>query len=443
MIPGLAGLAGLIRHARLTCLARKAGLSGLALMLVLILMPALAFAGETGSDCSRYRYLVAIYPNQDTTGLQTVILDSVTYILLTEYDQDLDTNQSQMDIDGLAPVDTSWTYLDGSGSLTYEWAGYDENWIASTGFTVSADVPYYRAFFYTRLALTLSFDLQAPATGPDAVTNALDPAFEEQSVLFGEPLAAYAPPPGTVPVRPGYEFLGWFADAAATVPFDFAQAMPADDIIAYAAWKPILNDPGPNQPGDSYPGAASSYRTGLWDSYQLAELASEVQTQTESLPDTSSELLTADIAEDEVPLFSIGGVVIELTSSYSWSLANLILAVSGCIASVVYLGTYFNKRRQIEEAPEPGSRRYRIADFWARVNRDYRKLPEITQKRLLGRIVAAALAVFAVMIFTTTQDMSLPIALIDKWTAAHLVIMAIQIFCWSTARRKKELAAKA
>lgn len=78
----------------------------------------------------------------------------------------------------------------------------------------------------------------------------------------GSDVAAQEVAKGSSPVRPsdpereGYVFVGWFADAACTQPFDFSAAL-ASDATAYAGWKqdegPVDPDPDPSEPGGDEP----------------------------------------------------------------------------------------------------------------------------------------------------------------------------------------------
>lgn len=42
------------------------------------------------------------------------------------------------------------------------------------------------------------------------------------------------------PTRSGYQFIGWFKDAALTEPWDFANDIVTKDITLYAEWKDSL-----------------------------------------------------------------------------------------------------------------------------------------------------------------------------------------------------------
>lgn len=59
---------------------------------------------------------------------------------------------------------------------------------------------------------------------------------DEEVFDFGYDLSGYELP---TPVKEGYKFIGWFADADDTEPFELPATMPADNITLYAKWELI------------------------------------------------------------------------------------------------------------------------------------------------------------------------------------------------------------
>ncbi|MCL1830568.1 MAG: InlB B-repeat-containing protein, partial [Oscillospiraceae bacterium] len=189
---------------------------------------------STNNDQIRYRYFVAAYPGQVLTGLTTVTrgtgTSAITYVLMTEYNQVYNGDLGQKTINGLNKVSTSWT----SNGTTYEWAGYTEDWNEDNN--TGAD---YRCFFYTRIPQTLEFDFCAKTS---EITNASESVFANKTVLFSEPMTLYEPydfvnKEPIDPIRPGYDFIGWFKDADYKEKFDFDATMPIGGAIAYAQWE--------------------------------------------------------------------------------------------------------------------------------------------------------------------------------------------------------------
>lgn len=99
--------------------------------------------------------------------------------------------------------------------------------------------------WYTDYICTKAYDFASPVTStlrlfagwePTAVTLTCYLQDEQSTILtltapVGQPLTA-----PEAPVRDGYEFTGWYANAAGTRPFDFTQTAPAHDLTVYAGW---------------------------------------------------------------------------------------------------------------------------------------------------------------------------------------------------------------
>lgn len=99
--------------------------------------------------------------------------------------------------------------------------------------------------WYANSICTQAYDFSAPVNGtlrlfagwmPTRVTvtcylQADGLADVTRNVPVGECLA-----PIDDPVNEGYEFTGWYANAAGTKPFDFDQPVPAHDLTLYAGW---------------------------------------------------------------------------------------------------------------------------------------------------------------------------------------------------------------
>jgi len=100
-----------------------------------------------------------------------------------------------------------------------------------------------------------------------------------------------------------------------------------------------------------------------------------------------------------------------------WALINLICMLLTALLSLIMLIRYFGKRR--EEDEETGEER------------------EIKRKGLV-RLASLIPAIGAIIAFILTEDMSLPMILVDKWTLMMVVILAIQVGVAILAKVKKE-----
>ena len=100
-----------------------------------------------------------------------------------------------------------------------------------------------------------------------------------------------------------------------------------------------------------------------------------------------------------------------------WALINLICAILTALLSLIMLIRYFGKRR--EEDEETG---------------------EVTEIKRKGGVKLASIisAIGAIIAFILTEDMSLPMQMIDKWTILMVVILAIQVLVAFFSRKKEE-----
>lgn len=113
------------------------------------------------------------------------------------------------------------------------------------------------------------------------------------------------------------------------------------------------------------------------------------------------------VIDDPAPLANTG----------FWALINLICAIITAILCLIMLIRYFGKRR--EEDEETGEE------------------TEIKRKGLI-RLLSLIPAIAAIIIFILTEDMTLPMQLVDKWTLLMVVILIIQIIVAFFAKKKKD-----
>jgi len=60
------------------------------------------------------------------------------------------------------------------------------------------------------------------------------------------------------------------------------------------------------------------------------------------------------------------------------------------------------------------------------------------RNRLLLILAIPILAIIAIIIFILTQDMRLPIRLVDWWTLAHVILFVAGLLCYIFAFRRKK-----
>ena len=120
---------------------------------------------------------------------------------------------------------------------------------------------------------------------------------------------------------------------------------------------------------------------------------------------------TATIADDLVPQAAPTTTEIlpirpPLANFAAWALLNLILTVVTGLIMIALLVTYFAKRREDDE--------------------NYGE-EEKVKKHLGLRLITVAATVIAVILFVLTQNMTLPMILIDQWTILHVIITAAAV----------------
>ncbi|NLW77798.1 MAG: hypothetical protein GXY32_00060, partial [Ruminococcaceae bacterium] len=171
-----------------------------------------------------YRYFVQAWPNQDVSDEVTIVRDGVTYVLMEEYNQTHTSDLKAKTINGLEPVrDAHYTYYYSSSQNNYSTSSYGRT--------------AHRVFLYTRTTQPLTFNMMLP--DGETVRNA--PA-SPQTLMFGQPLAAFKPAATPTVASGEYKFAGWYRDADYKEPFDFATlTMPIGGMTAYAKWESTAN----------------------------------------------------------------------------------------------------------------------------------------------------------------------------------------------------------
>ncbi|MGN0705063.1 MAG: hypothetical protein ACI4KK_00490, partial [Lentihominibacter sp.] len=110
----------------------------------------------------------------------------------------------------------------------------------------------------------------------------------------------------------------------------------------------------------------------------------------------------------------------------AWALLNLLLSLLACIMSIALIITYFMKKREDEEEQN--------ADYAASGDEEERKL----KKKGLWRVISIAWAILMLIVFFLTEDMSLPMIWVDKWTILMVVMTIIQAGIMFMSRKKYE-----
>ncbi len=229
------------------------------------------------------------------------------------------------------------------------------------------------------------------------------------------------PTDGTNTEREGFDFTGWYTDEELTIPWDFENNKVEKNTILYAGWEPKEATEGTD--GGTTGGTTGSTGGGT--------------TSGGTTPPTNplAEVLPAPVATivgaiAPIPAAAVG-VVAETTDSAvinevevplaseeaSWSLLDLILTVATGIMSIMLLVTYLAGRREDEEYREHGE--------------------EIKRKGLV-RVLSALPMIGAIILFVLTQDMTLPMAIVDEWTMVFAGVALVQAGLMLLSRKRVE-----
>ncbi len=132
-----------------------------------------------------------------------------------------------------------------------------------------------------------------------------------------------------------------------------------------------------------------------------------------ALQDTS-----IDIGDAEIPLAGFGA---------SWALLNLLLTVATALGSAALLIGYFvRKKNEEEQASEREETR----------NNEEDETPARLKRKGLARLLSIPVGVVSIIVFILTEDMTLPMTLMDEWTLLMFLIFAVQMVLTILSRKK-------
>ena len=153
--------------------------------------------------------------------------------------------------------------------------------------------------------------------------------------------------------------------------------------------------------------------------FEITETGTQPTTEptrpTESFPDDGGE---EDIADEPTPL-AMGG---------AWALVNLILTVLTVLGSVMLLVGYIGKKQK-EREDEDGN---------VILNAEGEAEMDDIKKKGGWRLASILPAVAAVIAFILTENMRLPMVLVDKWTLLMIVIALVQLLVAYFSRKKTQ-----
>ncbi|WP_417416566.1 InlB B-repeat-containing protein [Hominenteromicrobium sp.] len=271
----------------------------------------------------------------------------------------------------------------------------------------------------------------------------------------------------TVPTREGYKFSGWRSEEV-TIEND-AFTMPAKDVVLKAVWEanptptPIPSEeptptpapteeptPTPAPTEESTPTPAPNPNPATPTPAPVAPVvpatvATPTPTPTatpsttpsdnggkgdgnndgeigETINDNETPLANGeDIADNATPLAGLG--------TGAWALINLILTIVTTLLSILLLIGYIGKKKKALE-DEDGNV---VLDENGKEVMEYEK-----NKKGLWRLISIIPALIAIIVFIFTEDMTLPMIFVDKWTILHVVIALVQVVVMVLCKKKKD-----
>jgi len=142
----------------------------------------------------------------------------------------------------------------------------------------------------------------------------------------------------------------------------------------------------------------------------------------ETINDNETPLANGeDITDNATPLAGLG--------TGAWALINLILTIVTTLLSILLLIGYIGKKKKALE-DEDGNV---VLDENGKEVMEYEK-----NKKGLWRLISIIPALIAIIVFIFTEDMTLPMIFVDKWTILHVVIALVQVVVMVLCKKKKD-----
>jgi uncharacterized repeat protein (TIGR02543 family) len=203
-----------------------------------------------------------------------------------------------------------------------------------------------------------------------------------------------------IPVRAGYTFAGWVSSLGGILQAGDVFTMPAADVVLTASWDSDTAVVTATNPGDG---------------------AAVVPEPKEPAATTGKAAVIKAARDAGIPILP-GGVPLYSPRYFdTWSLIDLIFVVLGIIlfATTVY---NYRQRRKDED---------RLAELYGYIDGE----KSSKKKRLPLLLISIVFAISEIVIFVLTQDVNLPMVLVDKWTIVMAIVFAAEFVFASRANR--------
>ncbi len=112
-----------------------------------------------------------------------------------------------------------------------------------------------------------------------------------------------------------------------------------------------------------------------------------------------------------------------------WALVNLIAAILTTLGAIIAL---FRRKEEEDEEAEENMDKVEAED-------EEEEDDDRSKKMLIAKIAGALAGIAAPITFILTEDMSLPMVMIDKWTVLMLIILAVQVVAAIFNKKASEL----
>lgn len=230
-------------------------------------------------------------------------------------------------------------------------------------------------------------------------------------------------------VREKYDFIGWNTASNGSGQFVEADFLMNDaDVTLYATWKLNETDEpiGPEEPivpvvppvtptiPPTIPTAPQTPPTPVIVTPVVNTPQPEVVEEVEVVEqqDTPKAKETEKVSEKETPKAN--------GNQGNWALINLICTV--VTAGIALLLLIFKHKREDDEE-----------------NCDEESTNIVYTRRRWTKGFAIIVGIVSIVMFILTENMSLPMILIDKWTIVMAIVLLIQVVTWFIARKWKEV----
>ena len=271
----------------------------------------------------------------------------------------------------------------------------------------------------------------------------------------------------TVPTREGYKFSGWRSEEV-TIEND-AFTMPAKDVVLKAVWEanptptPIPSEeptptpapteeptptpapteeptptPAPTEEPTPTPAPTEEPTPTLAPTEEPTPTPAPTEEPTPTPAPTEEPTPTPAPTEEPTPTPAPNPNPNPATptptplaglGTGAWALINLILTIVTTLLSILLLIGYIGKKKKALE-DEDGNV---VLDENGKEVMEYEK-----NKKGLWRLISIIPALIAIIVFIFTEDMTLPMIFVDKWTILHVVIALVQVVVMVLCKKKKD-----